>query len=802
MTVKRLQNDIPDDGKETFFEFPFKCCLSLNPLIEFWKNNSGKGILFDCFSEMIQKELEKAPELRKPIEDFSILEKHSSIINFLLTAVFPQASGDISAASIPFNFKTFYSTPEFKKIITSEDIILKSWVNLDERSFTYGKTILAYLEILKKFYGIDKVFDYPLMFKVTDSVTGLDRFYKLRFFTEFADIINHDIVQKLTPEQEQELLTGIGNIETLKNIIPPENFEFHGFTIMHAVDVTDQEVLSQLKFELLNEESLISLDRFNSLQDKLKTFAQKPDLLLGLISVQGNKTSLTEFSRRIGNSFILSEECRISCPHTVNTMYEKVLKTGNCSALIIEDLEKVEPQTIVETTLLKMGIRNLVIAPLVHKNKIIGLLELGSPNPGDLNFLNTMKLSEILPLFASAIRRVSDEFENRIQSVIKEKATAIHPSVEWRFRRAAVRYIHNNANKISSQIEPIIFKDVYPLYGQTDIRGSSEQRNEAIRDDLVEQLELTIDVLNEIKRSKPILIIDEMIFRLKAQISKIKIGLSTGDEIFIINMINNEVNPFLDHITSQYPDLKEEVLRFKNFIDPSHGMIYKRRKDFEESFTVITETVSEILELEEAAAQSVFPHYFEKYKTDGVEHNIYAGASLNEEQVFNPIYIKNLRLWQLMVICGIAIKTNRIKSKLKIPLETTHLILAQSIPISIRFRFDEKKFDVDGAYNIRYEIIKKRIDKSVVKGTKERLTQPGKIAIIYAQTTECDEYKQFIAYLQYIGMLEKIIEEVELDDFQGVQGLKALRVKVNLEYSSKNKQTRSVAEEYILTNAY
>jgi hypothetical protein len=40
---------------------------------------------------------------------------------------------------------------------------------------------------------------------------------------------------------------------------------------------------------------------------------------------------------------------------------------------------------------------------------------------------------------------------------------------------------------------------------------------------------------------------------------------------------------------------------------------------------------------------------------------------------------------------------------------------------------------VDGAYDIRYEIVKKRIDKALIKGTNERATQPGKIVIVYSQ---------------------------------------------------------------------
>ena len=128
----------------------------------------------------------------------------------------------------------------------------------------------------------------------------------------------------------------------------------------------------------------------------------------------------------------------------------------------------------------------------------------------------------------------------------------------------------------------------------------------------------------------------------------------------------------------------------------------------------------------------MFPHYFEKQKTDGVDHQIYVGGSLLEDGRFDPLYLKSLRLWQLMVTCGVALRVNRLKEKLPVPLEVTHLVLVQHAPLSIRFRFDEKRFDVDGAYDIRYEIVKKRIDKAVIEGTDERITQPGKLAIIYA----------------------------------------------------------------------
>ena len=119
-------------------------------------------------------------------------------------------------------------------------------------------------------------------------------------------------------------------------------------------------------------------------------------------------------------------------------------------------------------------------------------------------------------------------------------------------------------------------------------------------------------------------------------------------------------------------------------------------------------------------------------------------------------------------------------------MQTTQLVLAHSIPLSISFRRKERKFDVDGAYNIRYEIVKKRIDKVHVKNSEERLTQPGKIAVVYSQQKELQEYMEYIEFLQNEGLLNENIEHIELEDTQGISGLKAIRVEVNLTENHQN----------------
>ena len=42
----------------------------------------------------------------------------------------------------------------------------------------------------------------------------------------------------------------------------------------------------------------------------------------------------------------------------------------------------------------------------------------------------------------------------------------------------------------------------------------------------------------------------------------------------------------------------------------------------------------------------------------------------------------------------------------------------------------------------------------MIKGSAERLTQPGKIAIVYSHRQEAREYMEYIDYLRAAGYLE------------------------------------------------
>ncbi|HEU0065475.1 MAG TPA: GAF domain-containing protein, partial [Flavisolibacter sp.] len=200
---------------------------------------------------------------------------------------------------------------------------------------------------------------------------------------------------------------------------------------------------------------------------------------------------------------------------------------------------------------------------------------------------------------------------------------------------------------------------------------------------------------------------------------------------------------------------------------------------YEESITRINDVLDRFIDQEQQDAQEAYPHYFERYVTDGIEFSIYIGQSLSPHFPFNEMYVRNLKLWQLTLLAKAARLTNSLEKKLSMPMQTTQLILAHSIPLSISFRRKERKFDVDGAYNIRYEIVKKRIDKVHLKDSEERLTQPGKIGIVYSQHKEEAEYLEYIEFLQNEKLLCENIEYLDLEDTQGISGLKAMRVDVN-----------------------
>src|SRR5882724_128955 len=769
--------------------FPFRCELSLAPLITFWTQLSayhefGRGPI----PGLVREKARAAPELAEVIDDLSVIEKHRAFVDLMMSALFPPAfwEQEYGAALFPFQLRAFYATPPFRRSLMSADGTLQGRANFlqehsVEQTLVAARLVLAYELVLERTYGIEIGGDRPVIFTTADPATGLDQHFRLQFDWRSVDVELVGPKPPLPDAVRQRLQAGPIDADLLRELPPPDRFVLRGFMIVKAVDVTDQEVLSSLKRDLIDKDSIVSSSHFQGLQAKLRTFFRRPDLGLGLAAVEGDRVLVLNDASRHEQACIFADSAHHTTSEFKGSLYERAVVQDR--PIVIDDLRTYPDRTPIEEELIQNGIRNFVCAPLHYQDKVIGTLELVSARVGDLNATHLPKLQEVLPLFSMAVQRSVEELNSRIQTVINEHCTAIHPTVEWRFRRAVLNSFerHRGTATALTELEPIVFEGVHPLYGLADIRGSSTQRGEAIQADLLAQLRLAKAVVQAASEVQSLPALDELAYRIDNRIAQIERTLNSSDEIGIIAFLRNEVEGLLDHLGTFGAGVRDRIAAYRAGLDVRLGTVYHRRRLFEDSVTGIAESISSYLDLEQPAAQRMFPHYFEKQKTDGVDYQMYVGAGLVENGRVDPLCLKNLRLWQLMVTCGIAVRAHQLRDRLPIPLETTHLILVQHAPLSILFRFDEKRFDVDGAYDIRYEIVKKRIDKAVVQGTSDRVTQPGKIAIIYSQSPEGREYRGYIEYLQNLGYLTSEVEELELGELQGVQGLRALRVQVALD---------------------
>ncbi len=774
-------------------ELPLQIHISFEKIYSFYKKyTENTKHPFYHSAKKLTESLSKYPELIDGFQDFSLLEKYSDEVNLLLEGLFPEilTDNEIKAASIPFSFSSFKFSNRFKNILENagEDYTFKIR-NFEEEELY----IHACVMILTSCYGYSIDLKRPFFFNIPDKKLGITKIYRVAFNGDFADIIPTENAPKISEEDYKLLLNNFDNIEIWKEKFPPNSYIFKGFGIMNLFDVTSEETLSSLKANLLRSDDNLIPD----LQQNLRAFYNINDLILGFSVYNNLNFNCGKSSIKKSESLILDNETEICCvDYFCDGIVKKVFQ--NHEVVTISDVEKYGEMTDRNPfykNLMSKGIQSIILVPIkATGGNDLALLEIASPRPYELNSVSQNKLKDIIPVFKSAVERASDEHQNALEATIQEHYTTIHPAVKWRFYEAAEKYHHDTFNGVENpKLDAIVFENVHPLYGQADIKGSSLARNEAIQKDLITQLRLAVDVLRSACVIEKMPIYDELMFRVEGYLQAVQKGLNAGDEIGILDFLKRDIYPVFNHAKKLDTELEKSIEVYMNRIDKNLHVVYEHRKAYEESVTLLNEKLASYLDKKQLEAQNMFPHYFERYKTDGVEFNMYIGESLVNTKEFNALYLYNLRLWQLQIMCEMENIAHALKDSMDNKLEIASLILVHSNALAIKFRMDEKQFDVDGAYNIRYEIIKKRIDKALIKDTEERLTIPGKIAIVYTQDKDATEYLKYIKYLQSKNLVGKV-EKLELEDLQGVSGLKALRVEVIYHESFVEKSTLTFEE--------
>jgi hypothetical protein len=758
--------------------------ISFRPFINYLKTRRSEvsETQEKLYSHLIKK-FEEAPSLLTPIEDTGLINEHAPLMELLTTSLFPVISNHEKnnfAIAAPYQFCVFYYTENFRRLFFDTDeqhLLLPDGMPTEELKAIQCSMI--YDHILEKFYGMKLNESPELIYPVTDADTGMLRYYKIRYDRRFIEL---HLKGKLPDLQDCAVCMNTFRILDLEKqlaTMPLDLFEAEGFAVWVVEDVTLSESVERIKKILLCEKDFDTTG-IDDLKKAVKVLIGTRDADVGLmpfIKVNDQFVLCDESGRHglVARQWLGDDKNGLAqFRGYINFLNERPVPTP---------ISTVNEELIGFATFLRKlweeGTRSYLVYPMQNFDGLIGVLELSSPVQNLFTQETIGKLEPAIPMLSLAMLKCRANFQSRIEKVIMEKFTALQQSVEWKFAEVAWEYLQDSDS--CSLTKNVVFDTVYPLYGAIDIRNSTSHRSTAIQKDLKEHLALIALTLQQLHDIIQLPLLEGLEFKNENMRQAIEDSMTAEDEIRINEFLQNEAEPIFRHLQKNYSEGEKVIDGYFNIIEDPGGAIHRHRCDYEETLSQINNAIMAYLENEEEAIQKSYPHYFEKFRTDGIEYNIYIGQSISPSKPFDNLYLKNIRLWQLKSMAGASKLTHLLLPQLKVPLQTTQLILVQSQCIDISFRRDERKFDVEGSYNTRYEIIKKRLDKVRIKETNERLTQPGKIAIVYSNQKEVPEYEEYIRFLQKKNILKQGIELLDLEELQGVKGLKAMRVEINLE---------------------
>lgn len=735
----------------------------------------------------------------KTVQDTTEFAEQLHTVYQLLTPNLDQQENIVWAIGMPLSPVMFYGTDSFYDMITdSQTSKLRSEMITDESVAisAYDKVLPVYSLVLQRLYGITTPGDKPMVISIKDKKTALLRYFRINIDHRFTDVFPTGRLPEINAATIHELLADHENIGQFLELLPMTLFRFEGISIITLTDVTTEYILEHIKTILLEKQQLDHDTFYRRITDALKVLVANSEIDFGLIPQLRVNKKLVIDRNIIFHSKLVSTDLPEAYFADIYSLFAahfiRYPDTVFLSGIYADD-KLVSFAKAIKTA----GIMQYAMLPVYNDGQIVGLFEIYSTENILLDQNILSKISPAMQLISRIFQNKIDEFNISIETVIKERFTSLQESVQWKFKEAAWHFLRDSNSDQLPMIGKISFPNVYPLYGAVDIRNSTSARNMALREDLRLQFDLILKILSELSQKSDLLLAEEMTYKCKIILSEIEESQENPDEMKIAEFLELDLHPFLRHFQGDIylSGRTDDAIRNGTFdnhqslsirdyfesLEPVTGAFYANRRELEKSMQLINSTINNALDTFKMQIQPLYPVYFEKFRTDGVEYDIYIGQSIDPEIAFNSIYLKNVKLLQLSTMAAIVKLTHALLPDMKKPLQTTQLIFVNSGTIDVSFRDDERRFDVEGAYNIRYQVIKKRIDKAHVKETGERLTQPGKIALVYFQDKAISDYLNYVRFLQAQNVFSDDLEFLELEELQGVAGLRALRVGVRLE---------------------
>lgn len=611
----------------------------------------------------------------------------------------------------------------------------------------------------------------PLVVSLADSETGQQRQIELRLRTAEAGLditaISPELAASLAdcwaepPSREQIATQLLGKEPAFKHLLAalkPGNYTVSGQILIEGVDVTERETSKALIQLLVGHESVLGTRRFEQANELMKQLFGATDSFL--LSAENCQAQLfTQLDQ---------PEWQIAT-YTVEDLQGSAFlrATDRREVVNVPDLS-LDSNTSCEMDMLSQGVRSLLLIPLVMRTarlgdssaQMVGLVGLASPKPYAFDQADCSRATTLIPALTAAMRHsVQDRFTN------------IHPSVRWRFEQESERL------SLGLPPTPIVFESVYPLYGISDIRGSSDERNRAIQQDLLAQFRLALAVVEAAGRAVSNALVGQLALDLADHITTLEAGVTVDSEVTLLRYLQGEVEVHFAYFAQHSAEAEAAIAQYQAAIDTNHGCVYTARAIYDQTIGHINGLLRDTWNHWQQSMQAITAHYCDLEATDGIDHMIYAGQAIDAK--FTDFQLKSLRYEQLRAVCDCARQGFALKANYDTDMTITHLVLVQGYTVDIvHDETTERLFDVRGTRDTRYEIVKKRIDKACDAETGDRITQPGMLTVVYSTSEEWQEYQRYLRYLHREGIVDSHVEQGTVEPLQGVNGLKFARVRV------------------------
>lgn len=760
--------------------------ISIQPLIAFIKKKiENSGNINNSYFESLLTKLEENKELQQNLS----LEKtpeyedvFKEIYTFLVPPITDESEVNMAFSS-PFKPSFFFGTDSFYNLLHEAGNQCSSYETITEYEPSAKKDISQiYSLILEKLYNFPKYPPQDVVFVVQNKNSELQQYFKLIVDNSFVKVSPKDELPNFDFLALRESWQKDFDVSTILKILPLSNFKFEGFSVMKFENITDVQSIEHMKSLIIDRASFSNQAYNEEVVKTLKNLTGNANLHFDLVPYLKVNDEIVLNPDSLKNSQLFQHTFNGDTENNIYINFCKDYFTNPCM-IFKPSLEIACGENDFDLKVLQSKYNSLAVMPILCKKELVGLLITYAKEENAIEELVMGKLHTAMPVIGQSLEHDIIEFNQEIEAIIRDKYTFLQEAVAWKFKEAALHYMDEGlkATKVK-KAETVAFKNVYPLYGAIDIRNSTVQRNNAQHLDFMFQSEALLKTLNLVKQNIEHKQTEAFLRKSEKIKTKVNQNEYAGEELRFQLFLDNDVHKFLKDVKNTISD-SETLRSIETYLalskeDTGEGHLHRR--DFENDMQTINSNINRYFENHKEVIQQDFPTYFEKFRTDGVEYDIYMGQSIEPKKIFKTEYLEKIRKWQLSSMAEIARSNELLLPKLSLALRTTQLIFINPGSIDISFREDERRFDVEGSYNIRYEVIKKRIDKVNLKGTTERLTQPGKIALVYFDAQTAKEYIPYIENLQSEGLLLDDLEELELESLQGVNGLKALRVGINL----------------------